>query len=526
MPSEVAFEQDGRILIGDDAAGASPTAIVARSVKRCLRCSPGQCRQRNSCWSRGAGEITVGGRTYKTEDVMRLIIDKACQIAQVPVSQDEITVRIGCPVQFERSRRQAILSAAVAVADRNDLGLNAVIPESGAAAVAVTQRENVKDGLALIVDFGGGSLDLALVSVMRRAGGLIAENIAYGGDDLLGGDDIDRAVCEWIEVELARERGLDLHTVRTEFTADHYAQRRLRLAARSAKEALSRQERTVILLTDIPPSLGAASWRPILDRDTLAELAQPLLGKMVNAFTRLFRAADHLPPDGKRAAEGRFDEQVQELRRIAEAYTVQVVLVGGTSQLLCVRETIGRIFGAEKIVEQRLLKPAEAVALGLAYEIDQELNDALRPPYSIYLHVRYPNGRVDPLCLYRAFTPVYDWSASFGAKSLRYAKQVTIEPGHISAELEIRDAADKPYKRIPLERQFRGQFIRLEIEPRTSLLTVHDGNPHPLLGLYLTRYGRDRDERAKREAAERERKQRELERERALNEGKRYRNMQ
>jgi len=85
--------------------------------------------------------------------------------------------------------------------------------------------------------------------------------IATSGDTRLGGDDLDRAVAEWIEARL------DL--------ADPVAVRpRLLEAAREAKEALSGKERVEILL---PFLEGSASHELSLTREEFETLALPFV---------------------------------------------------------------------------------------------------------------------------------------------------------------------------------------------------------------------------------------------------------
>ncbi|MGC2656817.1 MAG: Hsp70 family protein [Bryobacteraceae bacterium] len=74
-------------------------------------------------------------------------------------------------------------------------------------------RERVKPGdLVLVIDIGGGTTDLTLISVVEREGELQLERIAVGEHLLLGGDNMDLALARFASDQFAA-RGTKLDAI-------------------------------------------------------------------------------------------------------------------------------------------------------------------------------------------------------------------------------------------------------------------------------------------------------------------------
>merc|ERR1719160_1561619 len=95
-----------------------------------------------------------------------------------------------------------------------------------------------KDGQVVAVyDLGGGTFD---VSILEISGGVF-EVKATNGDTLLGGEDFDIVLLNWLQDEFKKEQAIDL-------SQDKLAVQRLREAAEKAKTELSSTASTEINL--------------------------------------------------------------------------------------------------------------------------------------------------------------------------------------------------------------------------------------------------------------------------------------
>ncbi|MFZ1342349.1 Fe-S protein assembly chaperone HscA [Thiothrix eikelboomii] len=225
---------------------------------------------------------------------------------------------ITVPAYFDDAQRQATRDAAKLAG----LPIYRLLNEPTAAALAYgldRQDTASADGKVIAVyDLGGGTFD---ISILRLHQGVF-EVLATGGDSALGGDDFDHLVAEW----LLQQAGL----VATE---DAQILRQALVTAREAKEALSRTAAIAV-------QLGA--WQGELTRMQFNDLIAPLVKKTLIACRRALRDA------------GLEKTQIQE-----------VVMVGGSTRVLVVREQVGAFFERQPLVE---LDPDRVVALGAALQ--------------------------------------------------------------------------------------------------------------------------------------------------------------
>ena len=228
---------------------------------------------------------------------------------------------ITVPAYFDDAQRQATKDAAQLAG----LKVLRLLNEPTAAAVAygldkAEDGTDVADKTIAVYDLGGGTFDISILSLSRG----VFEVLSTGGDSALGGDDFDRVIGEWMAAEAGLGTDLDAAT-----------QRKLLNVACAAKEALA--EESVVSVT-------YGSWSGELSRDTLAELLDPLISKTLRACKRALRDADLTAED------------------IAE-----VVLVGGSTRTLRVRERVAEFFGRDPHAD---IDPDKVVAIGAALQAD------------------------------------------------------------------------------------------------------------------------------------------------------------
>lgn len=241
-------------------------------------------------------ETAAGDKT--AVEVSADILNTLRERAEATLGDELEGVVITVPAYFDDPQRQATRDAAQ-LAGLNVLRL---ISEPTAAAVAYGLDQGEESTIA-VYDLGGGTFDISILQLRRG----VFEVLATGGDSALGGDDIDRAIADW----LLNQAGMTGET-------DPQRLRRVLLAAREAKEALTDADSTRVEVVRADGSTYTAE----LDRATLVELARPLLDRTMAACRQVLEDAD-LAPDA-------IDE---------------VVLVGGSTRMPAVREAVEAFFG-------------------------------------------------------------------------------------------------------------------------------------------------------------------------------------
>lgn len=225
------------------------------------------------------------------------------------------------PAYFDEAQRQATKDAAQLAGLKVLRLLNE--PTAAALAYGLDQGGEGPEGKGktiAVYDLGGGTFDISILRLSRG----VFEVLSTGGDTALGGDDFDRTIATWMAEQAGLGTDLDAAT-----------QRELLDSACAAKEALALRQQV---------ELKYGNWRGAMDRARMAELLDPLIDKTLRACKRALRDA------------GLGKGEVQE-----------VVLVGGSTRTLRVRERVEDYFGRAPHAD---IDPDQVVAIGAALQAD------------------------------------------------------------------------------------------------------------------------------------------------------------
>ena len=243
--------------------------------------------------------------------ILRVLVERAELALDGALEGAVVTV----PAYFDEAQRQATKDAATLAGVKVLRLLN----EPTAAAVAYGLDQGGQ-GVIAVYDLGGGTFD---ISILRLSLGVF-EVLSTGGDSALGGDDFDRVLAQW----LAEQAGL-------EHDLNPFQQRELLMAARKAKEALSDQ---------LQVEVSVAGWTGTLERQLFNSLVDPLIDKTLRSCRRALRDA------GLKATD-----------------VENVVMVGGSTRTLRVREKVAEAFAQQPLVN---IDPDRVVAIGAAIQAD------------------------------------------------------------------------------------------------------------------------------------------------------------
>ncbi len=331
LPSVVHYAEDG-VLVGSKAQVFSATdplnTIV--SVKRFM--------------GRGMDDIAVEDAHYSyefadTDSAVPRIKTRSGNLSAIEISAeilktlkqravvtlgDEIKgAVITVPAYFDDAQRQATKDAAKLAG----IKVLRLLNEPTAAAVAYgldANNEVGNESIIAVFDLGGGTFD---VSILRLNKGVF-EVLATGGDSALGGDDFDFEIVRW----MTQQAGIS-------HLDDATSKRQLMQQARSAKEALAEVESVEISI-----DMQDKQWQGSLNRATLETLLTPLIKKTLMSCRRALRDAE-----------------------IEKENINEVVMVGGSTRVLVVREMVAEFFECELLTS---IDPDKVVATGAALQAD------------------------------------------------------------------------------------------------------------------------------------------------------------
>jgi molecular chaperone DnaK len=183
----------------------------------------------------------------------------------------------------------------------------------------------------LVYDFGGGTLD---ATVLQRDG-LRLRVLAAGGDDCLGGDDLDTAFARWVASGVYRLQGVDV-------TRDAVVWDRIQRQCELVKRALSSAPEARFQLRDAFSLGGRAQHLDyMVRREHLAPHWAELVDRSIAAAAQVVDQAG-----------------VQDLARLGA-----VLLIGGTTFVPMVRVGVAQAFPRPCVYED---DPQTAVARGAA----------------------------------------------------------------------------------------------------------------------------------------------------------------
>src|SRR5712692_10335295 len=283
LPSVVAIAPDGATIVGTRAIEMEPhltverdgrvSAVsypggeygaVIRSVKRYMGLGGDElapedrARYTSTDVTGPVVRFQIGKRVFTpsqiSAEILRALKDRA-ERAESSLENEKVErVVITVPAYFNDGQRQATKDAGRLA------GLEVVrlVNEPTAASLAYGLNK-LATGNVAVYDFGGGTFDISILSIKEG----IFEVLATNGDTHLGGDDIDRAIVDWLLSELPETIKLDRHVWNS-----------ARMAAEDAKKRLSDSAETEIVV-----ELPGHTIRKNLTRDNLEQMAEPLIAR-------------------------------------------------------------------------------------------------------------------------------------------------------------------------------------------------------------------------------------------------------
>ena len=273
--------------------------------------------------------IDISGKPYSPQEISAFILQKMKKTAEDYLGETVTEAVITVPAYFNDAQRQATKDAGKIAG----LDVKRIINEPTAASLAYGFNKDQKNEKTIAVyDLGGGTFDISILEL----GDGVFEVKSTNGDTHLGGDDFDRKIINWLIDEFKADTGIDL-------SQDRMALQRLREAAEKAKIDLSAQSSTEINLPFITAdATGPKHLQKSLTRAKFEQMTEDLLERTKEPCRKALADAG-----------------------ISASDIDEVLLVGGSTRMPKVMQTVKEIFGKEG---SKGVNPDEAVAIGAAIQ--------------------------------------------------------------------------------------------------------------------------------------------------------------
>ncbi len=332
----------------------------------------------------------LNNRKYLPEEVSGLILARLKENAEIYLGQDIEEAVITVPAYFDDNQRRATMQAAAMAG----IEVKKLLNEPTAAALAYGLGGKRPDSKMLVLDLGGGTLDITLMEYKDKA----FRVKAVGGSTSIGGLNFDKKIVDHILADFNNTHSFDL-------SGDNVAYQQLVIQAEKAKVDLSSVDETTIMIPYITMSdNGPLHLNMTISRQIFEELIQPIMADIKQIIQAAFNKCG-LGPE----------------------WVDSIIMVGGSSRIPAIETMILDIVDPERkrVDSEELIKKAinqdEAVARGaaimagiLAGEIDDiEFHDITSHELGILNHegefeVLVPGASIYPMETTRLFTTAHD----------------------------------------------------------------------------------------------------------------------
>lgn len=338
-PSHVAFSKDGERLVGMPAKRQAVTnsANTFYATKRLIgrrfddpeiKKDLGNLSYKVTKASNGDAWVqSSDGKVYSPSQIGAFVLMKMKETAEAYLNTKVKNAVVTVPAYFNDSQRQATKDAGQIA------GLNVlrVINEPTAAALAYGM-DKTEDKIIAVYDLGGGTFDVSILEIQKG----VFEVKSTNGDTLLGGEDFDNVIVNYLVSEFKKEQGVDV-------TKDSMAMQRLKEAAEKAKIELSSSAQTDINLPYLTmDASGPKHVNMKFTRSKLESLVGDLIKRTIAPCQKALKDAE-----------------------VGKTEIGEVLLVGGMTRMPKVQTTVQDIFGRQP---SRAVNPDEAVAVGAAVQ--------------------------------------------------------------------------------------------------------------------------------------------------------------
>ncbi len=276
--------------------------------------------------------VEVGGKVFHPSEISAMILSYLKENAEQRLGKKVTGAVITVPAYFNDAQRQATKDAGKIAG----LDVKRIINEPTAAAFAYGIDKKNTSGTLAVYDLGGGTFDVSILDINDG----VFEVKSTNGDTMLGGEDFDNALVEYIILEFLRTHSIDL-------SKDKQAMQRLKESAKNSKQELSSSPQVEINLPfiTIKQDEGPQHLNMTITRAKLVELTRKFIERSTQPCLQAIQDS-----------------------KVAKEDIKPIILVGGMTRMPAVRDHVKSIFNKSDADICLDVNPDEVVAIGAAIQ--------------------------------------------------------------------------------------------------------------------------------------------------------------
>ncbi len=351
-PSAVLINGKGRMLIGQRAYNSQKVEDLAIQFKRQM----------------GLSKMIPFASTKvekAPEELSSEILKLLRSDAETRLNRSIENVVITVPAAFKTLQSEATNKAGKLAGFKNII----LLQEPIAAAVAYGARPDSKDKHWMVFDYGGGTLDVAIISTLDNR--LTVENSE--GDNYFGGSDIDRILFREVVLKKLKDAGYHIDGLFDESTSSGKSlARKIQLDCENCKIELSNRDSTIFEIFDIDDDEGEPiEFECEITRAELESLIADTIERGIVIAKKALNGAG-----------------------IKASQLDKILLVGGSTFIPLVRQRLAEEFGVEL---DSSLNPMTVVAAGAAIYASTSVIDVEEDVELTSAHNAIINLTYDPI---------------------------------------------------------------------------------------------------------------------------------
>ena len=272
-------------------------------------------------------------KEYYPEQISAMLLNKLKIDSEYYLSKKigkEIKIKkavITVPAYFNQEQRESTKQAAEII----NLEVVRMInePTSASLAYGYEKEENEKGNYIIVIDFGGGTLDITLLNFIKNNKGIYCDIKSSYGDTHFGGDDFDYILMKKCLNDSSFEKNLP-HNIR------------LKRACEKAKIELSSSDKSKIILEEYQPSKNINIE---ITRNEFERLSKHLFDKFKQKLQYFLEKSN-------------FNNRKNEISKI--------ILIGGSTLIPKIKQIIQDFFPYSQL--NNTINPQLAVAMGASIQ--------------------------------------------------------------------------------------------------------------------------------------------------------------